>query len=912
VNNSDRADPDALLRISAQEGRGRLKVYLGAAPGVGKTYEMLSDAASRRDGGLDVVVGIVETHGRAETELKAQGFDIIPRKQVAWQGRTLTELDLDAILARHPALVLVDELAHTNAPGSRHDKRYQDVEELLAAGIDVWSTVNIQHLESLNDVVASFTKVRVRETLPDRVLENAEIEIVDIPPDELIDRLKEGKVYIPEEATRALGHFFSKSNLSALRELTLRRAAQAVDAQMLDYVRAHALAGSWGVNDRLVVAVTEHPGSAALVRAAKRVADALHAPWTAVYIETPRSARFTDSENGQLAATMHLAAQLGAQVATVPGPSVVDSLKRFTEEARATQLIIGKSRRSRWFEFRHGSVVDRLVRETPGMAVHVLPLVQDPATAGPSVRSTPVQSGRQSGRPARQHWGKPSGYALALSLTALVTLFGVSVATLGNVTNIALLYLLPVLFAATRYGLRTGLVTGLVCSLAYNYFFIPPIYTFTIEDPQNIITVLVLMGVAFVSSSLAARMHEQAVMAQQSAGQNASLAGFARLLTGVSKSDELGQVLCAEAARLLDARAVLLMPGNLGPENLGPENLGIADGLHMVAANPPEDRLQALEHAAARWAFDRNRPAGRGSDTLTASEWLFHPIAAGGQVLAVFGLARPEAPTPVRSDQLPMLLSLLDQAGMALERIGLEADMARVTQLGERDRLRGVLLSSISHDLRTPLTTIMGTLAAMHPTTAEQIEQIAEARAEAERLQRFFANLLDIARVEAGALHQSVEPVDIAEAVASAIHDLRRALTGRPVRMDVSPELPFVLVDSQLFHHCLINLLENAAKYGDAMSPIVISAKRGWQGLELHIIDEGPGLPVGEEGRIFDTFTRIEGTDRTGGTGLGLGIVRGFAEAMGLQVTASNRIDRSGADFAIHFDEAHLKRAADI
>ncbi|MDE2302660.1 MAG: sensor histidine kinase KdpD [Sphingomonadales bacterium] len=883
MSEDTRADPEALLRVAAREGRGRLKVYLGAAPGVGKTYKMLGDAATLRDDGADVVIGIVETHSRNETEAKAQGFTVIPRKEVAWQGGVLGEMDIDAILARHPALVLVDELAHTNAPGSRHDKRWQDVEEILAAGIDVWSTLNIQHLESLNDVVASFTKVRVRETLPDRLLDEAEIEIVDLPPDELIERLRHGKVYIPEEATRALGHFFSKSNLSALRELTLRRAAQTVDAQMLDYLRAHALAGSWAAGERLVVAVSELPGADGLVRATKRLADALRAPWTAVHIETPRSARLGPTDNARLAANLSLAAQLGAQVASVPGESAREGLKRFITDVRATQVILGKSTRSWWFELRHGSVVDRLVRETPGVAVHVLPLAEAPAPTD----SPPRRPGR---------WGPPLGHAVSLALVAAVTLAGISVSAFGTVTNIALLYLLPVLFAATRYGLATGLVAGLASSLAYNFFFIPPTYTLTIQDPQNIISVLVLIGVAVVASSLAARVREQAMMAQHSARQNAALAGFARLLTAVRSNGELGQLLCAEVVRLFDARAVFLTLQG--------------DTLALLAANPPEDSLQTLEHAAARWAFDHNLPAGRGSDTLTASEWLFHPIAAGGKVRAVVGLARPEAPAPLRPDQLPMLLSLFDQAGMALERIALEADMAVVTRLEERDRLRSALLASVSHDLRTPLTTIVATLAAMAPASDEQAVQLADARAEAERLQRFFANLLDIARIEAGSLRQATEPVDIADAVASAVHDLRRALAGRPIRLDVSPELPFVLVDPQLFHHCLINLIENAAKYGNPDSPITIAAHRGWQGLTLHVIDEGPGLPPGEETRVFDNFTRIAGSDRTGGTGLGLAIVRGFAEAMGLAVSAANRSDASGADFALHFDEAHLKRSA--
>lgn len=881
--NDARPDPEALLRAAAQEGRGRLKVFLGAAPGVGKTYEMLGEGAARRAAGIDVVIGVIETHGRHETEARVHGFEVIPRRPVEHQNRAFDEMDIDAVLARRPGLVLVDELAHTNAPGSRHDKRYQDVEELLAAGIDVYSTLNIQHLESLNDVVASFTRVRVRETLPDRVLESAEIEIVDIPPDELIERLKDGKVYVPQEATRALGHFFSKSNLSALREMALRYAAQTVDAQMLDYVRAHALAGTWAAGDRLVVAVSELPGSTELVRAAKRLADALRAPWTAVNIETPRSATLSDTDRATLSEALRLATQLGGQVATVPAETVLDGLKRFAADARATQLIVGKSLRSRWFELRHGSVVDRLVRETPDIAVHVLPMADTGVSRRPQ---------RKPGA-----WGKPGGYFVSLALTALVTLGGLAIFAGESITNIGLLYLLPVMFAATRYGLRTGVVTGLVSSLAYNFFFIPPTRTFTVQDPQNIITVLVLMGVAVVSSQLAARVREQALLAQRSAAQNSMLAGFARLLTGISQPDELGQLLCAEIARLLDVNTVLLLPEDAK--------------LTVHAAYPPEDRLEALEQAAARWAFDNNQPAGRGSDTLTASEWLFQPIAAGERVLAVFGLARSDAREPIRSDQLPLLLSFLDQASLALERIALEAEMADITQLKERDRLRAALLSSVSHDLRTPLTTILGMLSQIEAASPEQSQQLASARAEAERLRRFVANLLDMVRIEAGALHQSIEPVDLAEAVASAVHDLRRSMGTHTVTLDISPELPFVLVDPQLFHHCLINLIENAAKYGRADAPITVAARRQAEGMRLEVMDEGPGLPPGEEKRIFEMFARLDGSDRKGGTGLGLAIVNGFAQAMGLTVDAANRTDKPGACFTVHFAEAHLKPGGD-
>ncbi|TCM17062.1 two-component system sensor histidine kinase KdpD [Novosphingobium sp. PhB165] len=880
--NEPRPDPEALLRAAARERRGRLKVFLGAAPGVGKTYEMLGEGAARRDAGVDVVVGVAETHGREETAAKLRGLETVPRHHVTYQGHVLDEMDIDAILERRPALVLVDELAHTNAPGSRHDKRWQDVEELLDAGIDVCSTLNIQHIESLNDIVASFTKVRVRETLPDKALEDAEIEVVDIPPDELIERLRQGKVYVPDEATRALGNFFSKSNLSALRELALRFAAQAVDAQMLEYVRAHAMEGNWAASDRLVVAVSEQAGSLELVRAAKRLADALRASWTAVHIETPRAATFSDGENTRLADALHLATQLGGQVATLPAETVFDGLKSFTVQARATQLIVGKSLRSRWFELRHGSVVDRLVREMPGLAIQVLP-------------TTPIAD-RGERRPAGQ-WGSLSGYLVALVLTAAVTLIGTGILSSGNITDLGLLYLLPVMFAATRYGLRTGIAAGLASSLGYNFFFLPPTHTLTIEDPRNIITVLVLLAVAIVSSQMAARVREQALLAQASATQNSALAGFARQLTGISTIDELAQVVCGEVGGLLDGNTVLLMPGD--------------EGLSRRWSWPKEPRLETLDLAAANWAFENNAPAGRGSDTLTASEWLFHPLAARGTVMGVFGLARSDARAPVRPDQLPLLLSLLDQAGLALERMALEGQMVELSQARERDRLRHALLSSVSHDLRTPLTTIMGTLAEIEASEPLQSAPIAAARGEAERLHRFVTNLLDMARIEAGALHGKIEPVDLDEAVGEALHELRALLAGHAVETAIDADVPMVLVDPHLFHHCLTNLIENAAKYGDPDAPIVVSAVRREAGLVLAVSDRGPGIPAGEEERIFETFTRIEGSDRKGGTGLGLAIVKGFATAMGLTVTAANREDGHGARFAIHFDTSHLREWPD-
>lgn len=843
---------------------------------------MLSEGAARLRDGDDVVIGMVETHGRRETEALTRPFETVPRRIFEHRGRPLSEMDIDTILARRPQLALVDELAHSNAPGSRHPKRWQDVEELLDAGIDVYSTVNIQHVESLNDVVASFTRVRVRETVPDHVLEQAEIEIVDIPPDELIERLKDGKVYVPEEASRALGHFFSKSNLSALRELALRRAAQAVDAQMLDHLRAHALGGSFAAGERVLVAIDERPEAERLVRAAKRIADALRAPWTAIHVETGHSEGLDPIAQQTLARTLALAAQLGAVTAAVPATGIVAGLTAYARDARATQIILGKSTRSRWFEFRRGSVVDGIIASAEGMAVHILPMTDVPQ---------PVRRSWREGFEAR-----PYGWSFLLA--AMTTLLAVGLRNLLDVENVAMLFLFPVLAAAGRFGLRPGLFAGLLSALSYNFFLLPPLYTLSISNPENVVAFFVLLIVALVTSQLAARMRAQAELAKRSARQNAALAGFAQIVAGATNDDDLAKAICGEIARLFSVHAMLFVPS--------------PDGPRLIAAMPQEHAIDQIELAAASWAIDRGTPAGRGSDTLTSSDWLFQPIAKDDKVLAAIALAKVDRDeAPVRADELPLLTSLLNQSALAIDRMRLAEAMRDLDEVRSRDRLRAALLSSVGHDLRTPLTAIQSAIgelgqAGLDPHGRAVLDAL---DGEVGRLDRFVGNLLDMARAQAGAIRLAIEPVDLTDAVASAVHDVRKVLDGHEIRLDVSPELPMVRADPQLLHHILINLLDNAGRYADPGTPLQISALRTPDGLSLAIRDQGPGLPEGKEDAVFEAFTRFEGSDRArGGTGLGLAIARDFAAAMGVGIAAERCIDPLGARFSLLWPDALVVR----
>ena len=864
-----RPSPDALLRVAARAERGRLKIFLGAAPGVGKTFEMLSEGAARARGGDDVVIAVVETHGRIETEALLAPLELISRRTIDYRGQQLSEMDIDAVLARRPTLALVDELAHSNVAGSRHPKRWQDIAELLDAGIDVYSTVNIQHVESLNDVVASFTRVRVRETVPDAVLDDAEIEVVDIPPDELIDRLKDGKVYVPAEATRALGHFFSKANLSALREMALRRAAQRVDSQMLEHLDETAAPGVYAAGERVLVAVSELPSADTLVRSAKRLADALRAPWTAVFIETPRAEQFSPDQKAQLAANLRLAGGLGATIATIPAESVIAGLRAQITDMRATQLVIGKSSRSWWFELRHGSVVQALLKGSRALAIHIIPAGD---TVAPRRRAPIIWQAR------------PLVYAAVVALVVATTIANHLLQPLIGSGPLDLIYLLTVVIAANRYGLRPGLVAGVLAALSFNFFFLPPIYTFTIADPQSVLTVFVLLGIAVLTSRLTGAMRSRAAIGVRSARENAALAAFGQALTRVSDAESTAKMVCDEVSRLLDVDTLLL---------------ALHDGQQQsVAAVPPDPDLTPVDRAAADWAFKRGETAGYGTATLNASDWQFHPLKTSFGVLAVLGIARSDGGDPAPSDRAVLLSTLVGQASLAHERLRVDGEVRELSILKERDRLRAALLSSIGHDLRTPLTRVTGAIEALavdHPDAVG----IVLARAEVQRLRRFLDNLLDMVRLDTGALRLSPELLDLTDAVNAAVDDLHDLLRGREIDFRVPADLPLVRADATLLHHILINLLVNATEHGGPSGALTIEGADLKDGVTISVRDHGPGLPKSELD-LFDAFVSGRGSDRSGGSGLGLAIVKGFADAMGVAVHAADHPE-GGAIFTLRF-----------
>src|SRR5215475_6863017 len=886
-DSDQRPSPEALLEAARREERqsGRLKIFVGAAPGVGKTYEMLQQARVRKQDGYDIVVGIVETHGRKETQALLDGLEVLPRKHLDYKGQRLEEMDLDAMVARHPQIALVDELAHTNAPGSRHPKRYFDVEELLNHGIDVYTTVNIQHIESLNDVVAQITHVRVRETVPDSVFDRADaIELVDLTPDDLIARLKEGKVYVPRQAERALEHYFSPGNLTALRELALRRTAERVDEQLLTHMQAHAIPGPLAAGERILICVSDDPRAAGLVRYAKRLADRLHAPFTALCVETRRSLQWSEVERDRVADTLRLAEALGGEAITVPGGDrgIADDVISFAHANNVTQIIIGKSTRSRWFEILHGSVVHELVRRSGNISVHVI--------AGEELARDPIP--KKTIRPAEDAASlEPWPYIVALLAVAGALGVGELIEPFLGIENVDLVFLTAVVGIAVRYGLWPSLLATVASSLCYNFFFLPPIYTFTITDPTNVAAFVFFTIVAVVVSHFAARGRTWTVAAHDRVRTVELLYAFSRKLAGVGTLDDVLWASAYQTALMLKVRVVLLLP----------EDGSIA----VKAGYPPEDILDDADVAAANWAWQNNRSAGRGSDTLSGAKRLFLPMRTGRGAIGIIGIDSDKPGPLLTPDQRRLLDALIDQSALAIERVRLVEDLERAKRAAEADRLRSALLTSISHDLKTPLAAVLGAAGTLRDVSGalsdgEKADLLATIIDEAERLNRFIANLLDMTKLESGAVVPKSAPHDIGEIVGSALRRAARILAQHEVEVEIAADLPMLELDAVLFEQVLFNLFDNAAKYAPAGTTI---RARGWRegnAVCLEVLDEGEGIPATELEHIFGKFYRVNKQDQVrAGTGLGLAISRGFVEALNGTITASNRTDRSGAVFTI-------------
>ena len=869
---NQRPDPDALLaRVKEEEARktrGKLKIFLGAAAGVGKTYAMLEAAHERLRSGVDVVVGWVDTHGRAETEALVAGLEILPRKPLPYRGATLEEFDLDAALSRKPALILVDELAHTNAPGARHAKRWQDVQELLDAGINVYTAINIQHVESLRDVVAQITGVFVQETVPDNVLEQAdEIEVVDLSPDDLLQRLKDGKVYIPVQAREAVQNFFRRGNLIALRELALRRAADRVDSQMRLYMRDHAIPKTWPVAERLMACIGPSPYSAQVIRAAKRFADALRAEWIVAYVETPAHAHLSDAARDRLVENLRLAEQLGAETVTLSGSRISEEVLAHARQRNVSKIVVGKPRQALWKRILIGSIADALLRTSAGIDIYVI--------SGES-EVFPLRSA-QARRPRGHDW---KGYALACGVVALCTALAWAMFPYFELANIIMTYLLGVVAVAMRTGLGPSIVASVFSVGAFDFFFVPPFYTFAVSDTQYFVTFGVMLFVAVVLSNLTRGMRVQAETARLRERRTAALYAMSREL---SSARGLHGVITAALKHIVEvfrSQAVVMLPDASGQLN------------RQIGMQEQFDR-NTSDLGVSKWAFEHGQMAGLGTGTLPGATALFLPLIASRGTLGVLGIRPADPDSLAAPEQLHQLETFANQTAIAMERTQLAEESQAAQVRIEKEQLRSSLLSSVSHDLRTPLASITGTLSGLiedegridQGTRRELLQAVYE---EVERLTRLVNNLLDMMRLESGAVTVRKEWHLLEEVVGTALAHMEERLRGRTVEVRLPADLPLVEMDAVLIEQVLVNLLDNAVKYTPPETPIEVIAKRGDASIEVSVADRGPGVPPGDGQRVFEKFFRGQ-PSTTRGVGLGLAICKAIIAIHGGAIWAESR-----------------------
>jgi len=868
---------------AAPRKRGRLKVFLGMSPGVGKTYEMLRAARRRKAEGEDVVVGVVETHGRKETMSLLRGLEVMARRPIAYRERTLLEFDIDAAIARRPDLLLVDEYAHSNAPGSRHPKRWQDVEEILEAGIDVWTTLNVQHLESLSDVVLRITGVRQRESVPDSALSRADdIELVDITPEELRKRLAEGKVYVPETARLASDNFFKVENLTALRELALRRAAQTVDDQLTARLREQGAAGPWAAGERILVLVAGDAMAGPLVRTGRRMSDMMmDAPWTVAHVDRPSGARHGVGSAGKLSDALKLAEQLGGRTVVLSGDDVVRAIMDHAHNNHVTQIVLAKGRDSRLSEWLGRSLAAELLRQARGVAVHVVTDEVEPEPASKDVRLNLAGGWR----------GYAVGVACVIAATGLALLLD---RTFERV-DLGVIYLTAVLAAGALYGLRPALAAATVAFLTYNFLFLQPKFSFAIGSPTDVLTLLVFWGVALTTGALAGRVREQARAAQRRASAVSALLAASQRLTGIGDRGEAARILAEQTAAAAGAGAVVLLP--------------VENELTLTAGAPGKPELDAEAMAAARWAWEKGEPAGHGTGTLPQARWTFRALQGVRDRAGVAGIEA--AALSPGSDEEKLALALLDQGAVAVERADLAGQAVETETLRRTDRFRGALMNSVSHDLRTPLSTVLGASTTLIDLgdklkPAVRADLLLSIREEAERLSRYVGDLLDMTRLEGGGLNIRSDWVDVRDVLNAAGKRVARRLGERKLVRDFPAQLSLVMVDQGLLEQALVNILENAIAYSPDGSTVELAAYEDRGAVVISIEDEGKGIPTAELERVFDKFRRMgEPSDRTKGAGLGLAIAKGFVEAMNGRIAAASPIqDGKGTRILISLPKA--------
>ncbi len=864
-----RPDPDALLALARREGRGRLKVFLGAAPGVGKTFEMLAEAHRRRAGGADILIGIVETHGRAETQAAIGELAVLPRARLAYRGQDLEEFDIDAALARRPAILLLDELAHTNVPGSRHPKRWQDVEELRDAGIEVWTTMNVQHLDSLSDAVARITGVRVAETVPDHVIAEADaVELVDIPPAELIERMRQGRIYRPDQANRALRGFFREGNLAALREMALRRTAERVDADVTGYMRAKAIEGPWPSGDRVMALIGADAAAETVVRAARRIADALKAPLVALHVEQPAAVGGADP-----GPALQLAERLGATAETVAATDLPDAILREARRHNATHLVIGRGRQPFWRRLTGRTLSAVLLRRATDFTLHLVP--------------APVGTSRPKER-APLSLPRWAGGVATLLLVAATTLVGAALDEVVPEGALGMIYLVPIVAAAVGFGPTQAALAAALSFLAWNYLFLPPRYTFAIAGPQDVVGVIVFALVALLLAGTTGGLGRSVRASRARIAGLRRLVEFSRRLGAPGDKGDIVQAAADEAARLVGGAVCVLLPLPPAPGETTPDPV-------LRAAVPIDAEPDEASLAAARWALANGRPAGRGTDTLPSAGWQFRPMRTAHGVAGLLGLRAPPEGLNLDGETDRALGALLDQAAIALERAELMEERARSEARAEAEVLRSALLTSLGHDLKTPLTSVRGAIATLRsagPKLDEAVRDdlLATAEEEAERLSRWIANILDIVRIESRQLQPRREVVDLAEAIETAAARAGRA-QGRAIALDLAPALVANRLDPVLLDQVLANLLDNALKFSGPEGRVAVRGRQEGAELAIAVEDDGPGIAREDLHRVFDPFFRATRTDRVAaGSGLGLAICRGLTQAMGGRIAAESPI----------------------